>query len=70
MAEQLERARDQSVGSVEIAVRGGAAELRLAAAGDVTAARWSAERQGDVFERAFGRSLQVLDPRAGAAREA
>lgn len=59
VAEQLERARDQSVGSVDVAASDGAVELRLAAAGDVTVARWSAQRQSDVFERAFGRSLHV-----------
>lgn len=62
VAEQLERARDQSVGSVDVAAIGGTVELRLAAAGDVTVARWSAQRQSDVFERAFGRSLRVLGP--------
>lgn len=62
VAEQLERARDQSVDSVDIVAIGGAVELRLAAAGDVTVARWSAQRQSDVFERAFGRSLQVSAP--------
>ena len=62
VAEQLERARDQSVASVEIGAANGAIELRLAAAGDVTVARWSAERQGDVFERAFGRALRISGP--------
>jgi exopolyphosphatase/guanosine-5'-triphosphate,3'-diphosphate pyrophosphatase len=62
VAEQLERARDQSVASVEIAATDGAVELRLAAAEDVTVAQWSAQRQADVFERAFGRALRVCAP--------
>jgi exopolyphosphatase/guanosine-5'-triphosphate,3'-diphosphate pyrophosphatase len=34
-------------------------EIRLEADEDVTIARWAAERQGDLFERAFGRELRV-----------
>lgn len=59
IAEQLERARDQCVSSVEVAADDGAVELRLNANADATVARWSAERQRDVFERAFGRKLRV-----------
>jgi exopolyphosphatase/guanosine-5'-triphosphate,3'-diphosphate pyrophosphatase len=62
VAEQLERARDQSVVSMDVAATDATVELRLAAAGDVTVARWSAERQGDVFERAFARSLHISGP--------
>lgn len=62
VAEQLERARDQSVSAVDVAVGDGAVELRLASGGDVTVAEWSAQRQGGVFERAFGRSLRVSGP--------
>jgi exopolyphosphatase/guanosine-5'-triphosphate,3'-diphosphate pyrophosphatase len=59
VAEQLERARDQSVAAARVSVADGLIELHLEAAEDVTVARWSAERQSEIFERAFGRRLQV-----------
>jgi exopolyphosphatase/guanosine-5'-triphosphate,3'-diphosphate pyrophosphatase len=63
LAEQLERARDQSVSSARVMVANGQVELRLDGTEDVTVARWSAERQSDIFERAFGRTLVVSAPR-------
>jgi exopolyphosphatase/guanosine-5'-triphosphate,3'-diphosphate pyrophosphatase len=62
VAEQLERARDQCVSEVRVASVDGVVDLCLEAADDVTVARWSAERQSDVFKRAFGRSLRVTTP--------
>jgi exopolyphosphatase / guanosine-5'-triphosphate,3'-diphosphate pyrophosphatase len=59
VAEQLERARDQSVAAARVSVADGLIELHLEAAEDVTVARWSAERQSEIFERAFSRRLQV-----------
>jgi exopolyphosphatase/guanosine-5'-triphosphate,3'-diphosphate pyrophosphatase len=59
LAEQLERSRDQSVHACDIAVLNGTVELRLHATGDVRIARWAAERQGDLFKRAFDRELSV-----------
>jgi exopolyphosphatase/guanosine-5'-triphosphate,3'-diphosphate pyrophosphatase len=59
LAEQLERARDQSVRGADVNVRNGVVELHLRADEDVTVARWAAERQADVFRRAFGRDLEV-----------
>jgi exopolyphosphatase / guanosine-5'-triphosphate,3'-diphosphate pyrophosphatase len=59
VAEQLERARDQSVRATHVEVRDGDVELQLEAEGDVRVARWAAEKQRDVFERAFGRGLVV-----------
>lgn len=59
LAEQLERSRDQSVHACEVLVRNGTAELRLRASGDTRIARWAAERQGDLFKRAFARELSV-----------
>jgi exopolyphosphatase / guanosine-5'-triphosphate,3'-diphosphate pyrophosphatase len=59
LAEQLERSRDQAVHAVDVAVENGRVELFLHAVEDVTIARWAAERQGEVFERAFGRRLAV-----------
>jgi exopolyphosphatase/guanosine-5'-triphosphate,3'-diphosphate pyrophosphatase len=42
-----------------VRVENGRVELRLHATGDVTIARWAAERQSELFERAFGRGLEV-----------
>ncbi len=59
LAEQLERSRDQAVHATDIEVDDGDVRLRLHADEDVTIARWAAERQGDLFKRAFGRELSV-----------
>jgi exopolyphosphatase/guanosine-5'-triphosphate,3'-diphosphate pyrophosphatase len=59
VAEMLERSRDQAVHAVHVDVQNGRVELGLEADGDVTIARWGAQGQGDVFERAFGRELAV-----------
>jgi exopolyphosphatase/guanosine-5'-triphosphate,3'-diphosphate pyrophosphatase len=59
LGEQLERSRDQAVRTAEVVVSDGHVELRLHATEDVTIARWAAERQSDLFERAFGRELSV-----------
>jgi len=61
VAEQLERARDQTVRHAEVVVEDGRVELRLQATGDVTISRWAAQRQGEVFKRAFGRELLVTE---------
>jgi exopolyphosphatase/guanosine-5'-triphosphate,3'-diphosphate pyrophosphatase len=59
VAEQLERARDQTVLHAEVVVADGGVELRLQANGDVTVSRWAAQRQADLFRRAFGKELTV-----------
>ncbi|HEX8086300.1 MAG TPA: Ppx/GppA phosphatase family protein [Solirubrobacteraceae bacterium] len=59
LAEQLERSRDQMVRSARVHVDDGTVELRLEGKGDVSLARWAAQRQQDVFERAFERALVV-----------
>jgi exopolyphosphatase/guanosine-5'-triphosphate,3'-diphosphate pyrophosphatase len=59
LAEQLERPRDQTVRGARIDVRNGDVQLDLEATEDVTIARWAAERQRDVFARAFGRELHI-----------
>ena len=59
IAEQLERSRDQAVHAVDVSVDDGRVSLALRADVDVTIARWATERQGDLFKRAFGRSLSV-----------
>jgi exopolyphosphatase/guanosine-5'-triphosphate,3'-diphosphate pyrophosphatase len=61
LGEQLERSRDQAVHEAHVGVDDGHVELRLDADEDVTIARWAAQRQRDLFERAFGRALNVSD---------
>ena len=66
IAEQLERNRDQVVRAVRLRRGGddgdgtGGVELELDAVGDDTVARWAAEREGELFERAFGVPLRVV----------
>ena len=55
IAEQLERPRDQTVRHADVVVEDGHIELLLRAKSDVTVSRWGAQRQGDLFERAFGK---------------
>jgi exopolyphosphatase/guanosine-5'-triphosphate,3'-diphosphate pyrophosphatase len=59
VAEQLERPRDQTVRHAQVIVQDGRVELRLESTDDVTISRWGAQRQGDLFRRAFGRELEV-----------
>ena len=59
LAEQLERSRDQAVKRARVEIVDGRVELRLDAEGDVSVARWAAERQRDLFQRAFDRELTV-----------
>jgi exopolyphosphatase/guanosine-5'-triphosphate,3'-diphosphate pyrophosphatase len=60
LAEQLERSRDQLVHEARIDVEDGAVRLELVTGGDVSVARWAAQRQGDIFESAFGKRLEVV----------
>jgi exopolyphosphatase/guanosine-5'-triphosphate,3'-diphosphate pyrophosphatase len=60
LAEHLERSRDQSVRSVQVSQLDGRVELRLESDVDVTIGRWAAERERDLFARAFGRDLAVV----------
>ena len=59
LGEQFERSRDQSVHEARVEVDDGRVEIRLEADEDVSVARWAAERQRDLFERAFGKELKV-----------
>jgi exopolyphosphatase/guanosine-5'-triphosphate,3'-diphosphate pyrophosphatase len=59
LAEQLERARDQSVQHVRIAVDDGTVELALESDADVTVSRWAAARQAELFRLAFDRDMEV-----------
>ena len=45
----------------DVRVHDGRVELHLEAGEDVRIARWAAERQGDLFKRAFGLELAIAD---------
>ena len=59
LGEQFERSRDQSVHDAHVEVEDGRVDIRLEADEDVSVARWGAQRQADLFERAFGKELKV-----------
>lgn len=60
LGEDLERSRDQSVTAARVATRnGGAVHLTLEADEGIEVARWAAERETELFERAFGRRLRI-----------
>jgi exopolyphosphatase/guanosine-5'-triphosphate,3'-diphosphate pyrophosphatase len=64
IAEQLERSRDQAIDDLSVRASDGTAQLLLSAHEDVTIARWGAQRQADVFERAFGLRLEIREAAA------
>jgi exopolyphosphatase/guanosine-5'-triphosphate,3'-diphosphate pyrophosphatase len=64
LAEQLERSRDQAVDRVGVKIDNGSVELRLEAHEDVAIARWAAQKEQDVFKKAFGRELEVSEARS------
>jgi exopolyphosphatase/guanosine-5'-triphosphate,3'-diphosphate pyrophosphatase len=59
LAEHLDRGRDGAVRLAQLRDRGGELELELAVDGDAALARWGAERQTDLFRKAFGRPLTL-----------
>jgi exopolyphosphatase / guanosine-5'-triphosphate,3'-diphosphate pyrophosphatase len=59
LAEDLERSRDQLVREAHVADADGAVRLDLVSDSEALVARWAAGREGDLFERAFGRALEV-----------
>jgi exopolyphosphatase/guanosine-5'-triphosphate,3'-diphosphate pyrophosphatase len=59
LAEDLERSRDQSVRRADVQVHNGSVRLDLIASEGVEVARWAAERETDLFRRAFGKGLEV-----------
>ena len=63
LAEQLERPRDQTVRHARVACATAASSCGWTARPTSTVSRWAAQRQGDVFRRAFGKELLVLDLR-------
>jgi exopolyphosphatase/guanosine-5'-triphosphate,3'-diphosphate pyrophosphatase len=64
LAEQLERSRDQAVDRVDVQMHDGRVTLRLEAHEDVSIARWAAQKEQDVFRKAFGRDLEVSEGRS------
>jgi exopolyphosphatase/guanosine-5'-triphosphate,3'-diphosphate pyrophosphatase len=59
LAEDLERSRDQSVRAAHIAAGNGTICLELEAEGTASVERWAAQREVELFDRAFGKELQV-----------
>ncbi|CAB4938815.1 unannotated protein [freshwater metagenome] len=60
LGEDLERSRDQLVRSARVrADSKGPVRLELEADGQARVARWAASREGELFERTFGRALEV-----------
>ena len=60
LAEDLERSRDQDVREAHVReAKGDAVRLELVSGGEARVARWAAAREVDLFQRAFGRGLEV-----------
>ena len=59
MAEGLERSRDQVVREARASVNGKSVTLELVADGPAEVPRWAISREGELFERAFSRQLEV-----------
>ena len=59
LAEDLERSRDQSVRAAHVASANGRILLELEAEGSTAVERWAAQREVDLFDRAFGQQLDV-----------
>jgi len=67
LTEQLERARDQAVHEAVLTISDGHADLRLdgeedssSPGGSLALPRWMAERETELFERAFGIGLRLV----------
>jgi exopolyphosphatase/guanosine-5'-triphosphate,3'-diphosphate pyrophosphatase len=60
LAEHLDRGRDGAVTSARLHRRDDRLELELAVDGDAALAHWGAERQSDLFRRAFGHPLTLV----------
>jgi exopolyphosphatase/guanosine-5'-triphosphate,3'-diphosphate pyrophosphatase len=59
LAEDLERSRDQSVHAAHVAADNGTVRLELEADGAASVERWAAQREVELFGRAFGKRLTV-----------
>jgi exopolyphosphatase/guanosine-5'-triphosphate,3'-diphosphate pyrophosphatase len=62
LAEDLERSRDQSVRAAHVAADDETICLELEADGSAAVERWAAQREVELFDRAFGRDLKVEAP--------
>ena len=59
LAEHLDRGRDGAVVRARLHEQGERLDLELVVNGDAALARWGAERQSDLFRKAFGRPLTL-----------
>ncbi len=59
LAEDLERSRDQLVRDASLAAPNGTVRMTLQADGETAVPRWAAARERELFERAFGRDLDI-----------
>ena len=59
LAEDLERSRDQLVREAHVSLDDGRVRVGLVTEEDARVALWAAGREGELFERAFGRGLEV-----------
>jgi exopolyphosphatase / guanosine-5'-triphosphate,3'-diphosphate pyrophosphatase len=59
LAEDLERSRDQLVRHTDVTLHDGKVELKLIADGETAVPRWAANRESELFARAFHRELAV-----------
>jgi exopolyphosphatase / guanosine-5'-triphosphate,3'-diphosphate pyrophosphatase len=59
LAEDLERSRDQLVQDTSLAAANGTVRITLRAQGETAVPRWAAGRERELFERAFGRHLDI-----------
>jgi exopolyphosphatase/guanosine-5'-triphosphate,3'-diphosphate pyrophosphatase len=60
VADGLDRSRNQSVVDVDVQVAPELVLVRTRARGDVELEHWGARRKRDLFERVFGRELEVV----------
>ncbi|MEY2442553.1 MAG: exopolyphosphatase / guanosine-5-triphosphate,3-diphosphate pyrophosphatase, partial [bacterium] len=59
LAEDLERSRDQSVREAHVRSENGTVSLALEADGPAAVERWAAQREVELFDRAFDKQLKV-----------
>ena len=59
LAEDLERSRDQSVREAHVVADNGTVRLALRSDGAAAVERWAAQREVELFERAFDKQLKV-----------
>ena len=60
VADGLDRGRAGNVGGVDVVLNDARARLLVKAEGDVTIELWGARRKRELFERVFGRRLEVV----------